>query len=83
VTTSGCSSTTTGVPLARTKSKTLRLSASRTCEPRPVSTAEPDRAEIRSAMDRGDIDQMSIGMKVKDDLWNDDYTERTITELAL
>jgi HK97 family phage prohead protease len=74
----------TGVPLARTKSKTLRLSASPDLRAiAPLDSANPTVQEIRSAMDRGDIDQMSIGMKVKDDLWNDDYTERTITELAL
>lgn len=73
-----------GVPLARTKSKTLSLTA----DPhlRSVATldpANPTVQEIRSAMDRGDLDQMSIGFRVKDQEWNDDYTERVIREVEL
>lgn len=73
-----------GVPLARTKSGTLRLSA----DPHLRATAEldpanPTVAEIRSAMSRGDLDQMSIGFRVRDQKWNADYTERTITEVEL
>lgn len=73
-----------GVPLARTKSKTLRLSAT----PDLLAIAELDAAnprvqEIRSAMDRGDMDQMSIGMRVHRQEWNEDYTERFIREAEL
>lgn len=73
-----------GVPLARTKSKTLRLSADP--DLRALATfdaANPTVQEVRSALGRGDIDQMSIGMRVKDDEWNDDYTERVIREVQL
>lgn len=73
-----------GVPIARTKSGTLELSA----DPHLRATAKLDAAnptvqEIRSAMARGDIDQMSIGMRVVDQEWNKDYTERTIGEIKL
>jgi phage head maturation protease len=48
-----------------------------------LDPANPTVQEIRSAMDRGDIDQMSIGFRVKDQSWNEDYTERTIREVEL
>ena len=73
-----------GVPLARTKSGTLALSA----EPHLRAVAEldplnPTVAEIRSAMSRGDLDQMSIGFRVRDQKWSSDYAERMITEVEL
>lgn len=74
----------TGVPLARTKSKTLDLSAAP--DLRAVATLDPSNPtvqEVRSAMERGDLDQMSIGMRVTRQEWNGDYTERTIKEAEL
>lgn len=73
-----------GVPLARTKSKTLTLAA----DPNLRSTATLDPAnptvqEIRSAMGRGDLDQMSIGFRVTRQEWDEDYTERVIREVQL
>lgn len=73
-----------GVPLARTKSKTLKLSAGP--DLRAVASldpANPTVQEIRSAMSRGDMDQMSIGFRVTRQEWNGDYTERTIREVEL
>lgn len=73
-----------GVPMARTKSKTLNLTAAP--DLRAVAKLDPTNPtvqEIRSAMGRGDIDQMSIGFRVKDQEWSDDYTERTIREIEL
>lgn len=73
-----------GVPLARTKSKTLKLSAAP--DLRAVAELDPENPtvqEIRSAMSRGDIDQMSIGMRVHRQEWNEDYTERSIIEAEL
>ena len=73
-----------GVPLARTKSKTLTLrttpdlTASAKLDP-----ANPTVQEIRSAMDRGDLDQMSIAMRVMRQEWNEDYTDRRILEAKL
>ena len=74
-----------GVPLARTKSKTLTLSADphlRALAP-GLDPSNPTVQEIRSALGRGDIDQMSVGFRVKDQDWNEDYTERTIREVEL
>ena len=73
-----------GVPLARTKSHTLRLTA----KPDLRAQAELDSSSplvqtVRSAMSRGDLDQMSIGFRVHRQEWNEDYTDRTIRELEL
>jgi HK97 family phage prohead protease len=73
-----------GVPLARTKSRTLDLSAA----PHLRAVAELDPAnptvqEVRSAMSRGDLDQMSVGFRVTRQEWNGDYTERMIREVEL
>jgi HK97 family phage prohead protease len=73
-----------GVPLARTKSKTLTLTASPDLRAvAGLDPANPTVQEIRSAMDRGDLDQMSIGFRVTRQEWNGDYTERTIKEVEL
>lgn len=74
-----------GVPLARTKSKTLNLAADphlRAVAP-SLDPSNPTVQEIRSAMERGDVDQMSIGFQVVRQDWNKDYTERTIREVKL
>lgn len=74
-----------GVPIARTKSKTLNLVADphlRASAPN-LDPSNPTVQELRSALGRQDIDQMSIGFRVKDQEWNDDYTVRTIREVEL
>lgn len=74
-----------GVPIARTKSKTLKLSATpdlRAVAPN-LDPANPTVQELASAMKRGDLDQMSIGFRVTRQEWNEDYTERTIREVQL
>lgn len=73
-----------GVPMARTKSNTLELSAAPHLRAvAPLDAANPTVQEVRSAMDRGDIDQMSIGFRVTRQEWNEDYTERWIREVQL
>ena len=73
-----------GVPLARTKSGTLKLSAAPDLRAlAELDPANPTVQEIRSAMSRGDLDQMSIGFRVHRQEWNGDYTERTIREVEL
>ena len=73
-----------GIPLARTKSKTLRLSADPDLAAEaPLDARSPFVQSIRSAMDRGDLDQMSVGMRVHRQEWNEDYTERNIKEAQL
>lgn len=74
-----------GIPLARTKSKTLQLFADphlRALAPR-LDPANPTVQEVRSATGRGDLDQMSIGFRVRNQEWSPDYTERTILEVEL
>lgn len=74
----------TGVPIARTKSKTLTLTADPDLRAiAKLDAANPTVQEIRSAMGRGDLDQMSIGFRVTRQEWNEDYTERTIREVQL
>jgi HK97 family phage prohead protease len=74
-----------GLPLARTKSGTLELVSDdiglkvrATLDP-----SNPAAQEVRSAMERGDVDQMSFAFRVVRDQWNADYSERTISEVKL
>jgi HK97 family phage prohead protease len=74
----------TGIPLARTKAKTLKLTAAPDLRAvAELDPANPTVQEIASAMNRGDLDQMSIGFRVHRQEWNGDYTERTILEAEL
>lgn len=74
-----------GLPLARTTSKTLsldtdskglRVSAS-------LDPSDPDVAAMVPKMKRGDLNQMSFAFRVDSDLWEDDFTKRTLRELDL
>lgn len=74
-----------GLPLARTKSGTLRLSADTTGL---LSEADLDLRDhtVRSLavkMERGDVDEMSFAFRVKGQKWNQDETERSLTEVSL
>lgn len=74
-----------GLPLARTKSGTLSLSQDDTgllAEAR-LDADSPTVRSLKSAMDRGDADQMSFAFKVTRQDWNEDYTDRTIREVQL
>lgn len=76
-----------GIPLARrrgTKGDTLKL----TVDPHlravaPLDPSSPLVQTVRSAMERGDMDQMSIGFRATRQEWNEDYTVRTIREAQL
>jgi HK97 family phage prohead protease len=73
-----------GVPLARTKSGTLTLRETpHLYAEATLDDTNPTVQEVRSAMNRGDLDQMSIGFRVLRQEWNDDYTERRIFEARL
>lgn len=73
-----------GVPLARSKSGTLTLTANPHLRGvAELDPANPDVQRIQSAMGRGDLDQMSIGFRVHRQEWNEDYTERSIREIEL
>ena len=74
-----------GVPLARTRSKTLMLESDDVGlrVRAELDPANPVVQELRSAMDRGDIDEMSFAFRAIRSEWSPDYTMRTITEVRL
>jgi HK97 family phage prohead protease len=74
-----------GLPLARTKSGTLRLAEDSTglavtadLEPRSGMVND-----IRVAMERGDLDEMSFAFQVTRQEWSPDYEQRDIQEVKL
>jgi HK97 family phage prohead protease len=74
-----------GIPLARTKSGTMTLQSDDiglrvTAQLDPTN---PMSASLRSAMERGDMDQMSFAFKVLRDSWDAQYDVRTIHEVRL
>jgi HK97 family phage prohead protease len=74
-----------GMPLARTKSGTLRLAADSTGlhVEADLDPSDPDVQRLRTKMTRGDMDEMSFGFRVKRQEWNEDYTERRLLEVSL
>lgn len=74
-----------GLPLARTKSGTLGLSVdSHGLRIRAeLDPSDPDVQALAPKMRRHDIDEMSFAFRVKDQVWDNDYTNRTITEVSL
>lgn len=74
-----------GIPLARSKSGTLRLEEdSRGLKVEAdLDPANPDAARIISAMKRGDISQMSFAFRTVKDWWNNDRTVRELREVQL
>ncbi|WP_163571149.1 HK97 family phage prohead protease [Fodinicola feengrottensis] len=74
-----------GMPLARTKSGTLQLStdAHGLHVEANLDRNDPDVQRLQTKMQRGDMDEMSFGFRVKRDEWNDDETERKLTEVSL
>lgn len=74
-----------GITLARTKSGTMRLAEDSTglLVEADLDPASPAVATLRSAMDRGDVDEMSFAFRVVRQEWSPDYTQRDITEVNL
>lgn len=74
-----------GLPLARTKSGTMRLSA----DQRGLHTvadldpADPDVVSLRGKMARGDIDEMSFAFRTVRQEWDEEYLNRRILEVNL
>ena len=74
-----------GLPLARTKSGTLKLSQ----DTRGLHMeADLDQRsslvrDLSSAIERGDLDQMSFAFQATRQAWNEDYSERDILEAKL
>jgi phage head maturation protease len=71
--------------LARTKSGTMRLAEDSTGlhVEADLDPENQDVRDLRSAMRRGDVDEMSFGFRVLRQDWSNDYTQRSITEVSL
>lgn len=75
-----------GVPLARTKSGTLRLFEDEVgmgYETEPLDMRNPRVAEIVSAMEREDAAESSMMFRVVKNDWSPDYEQRTIREISM
>lgn len=75
-----------GLSLARTRSGTLKLSEDATglySEAR-LDPTNPVVQQVRSAVERGDLSEMSFAFRVVRDVWNaPDYDDRRIAEVNL
>ncbi|SHI68071.1 HK97 family phage prohead protease [Streptomyces sp. 3214.6] len=74
-----------GMPLARTKSGTLKLATDTTGlhVEAGLEPSDPDVQRLMPKMNRRDMDEMSFGFRVKNDEWNEDYTQRRLLEVSL
>jgi HK97 family phage prohead protease len=74
-----------GMTLARTKSGTMRLAEDSTglYVEADLDPSNGQVRDIRSAMDRGDLDEMSFAFRVTRQEWSPDWTQRDITEVNM
>jgi HK97 family phage prohead protease len=74
-----------GLPLARTTSKTLTLDtdAKGLRVSANLDPSDPDVAAMIPKMKRGDLNQMSFAFRVDSDMWEDDFSKRTLRDLDL
>lgn len=74
-----------GVPLARTKSGTLRISEDDKGlrVEADLDEANPDAARVMSALRRGDVSQMSFAFEPVKDSWSKDRKTRELKEVKL
>lgn len=73
-----------GAPMSRTKSGTLRLSATTDfMVEADLDGSRADVHQVRSAMDAGDLDAMSFAFWVTQQTWSPDYTQRDILEIDM
>ncbi|MEU8906512.1 HK97 family phage prohead protease [Streptomyces mirabilis] len=74
-----------GLTLARTKSGTMRLAEDDTGlhTEAELDPASPHVTALRSAMDRGDVDEMSFGFWITRQQWSPDFDQRDILEVSL
>ena len=74
-----------GMPLARTKSGTLRLSTDSTGlrVEADLDRSDPDVQRLEVKMGRGDMDEMSFAFRTVRHEWANDETERRLLELNL
>jgi HK97 family phage prohead protease len=75
-----------GLPMARTRSGTMTLTADSTgldVFAPSLDGRNPQVQQLASAMERGDVDEMSIGFIATAQQWSPDWMERRITEINL
>ena len=73
-----------GLPLARTKNGTLRLTEDTVGLYMDADLPDTQAArDLWTLVERGDVDQMSFAFRVIRQKWNEGRTERTLTELSL
>ncbi|MBM9504526.1 HK97 family phage prohead protease [Actinacidiphila acididurans] len=74
-----------GLTLARTKSGTMQLAEddSGLYVDARLDPASPHVQALRSAMDRGDVDEMSFGFWIVRQQWSPDYDQRDIIEVDI
>jgi HK97 family phage prohead protease len=74
-----------GAPLARSKSNTLhiRTDGKGLLTEARLDPSNPRAQELKSMVERGDMDEMSFTFRDLRPTWNDSYTERSLTELNL
>ena len=74
-----------GVPFARTKSGTLALSADEIGLHVAASMdgRMPSVQDVRYALERGDLDEMSFKFRITRGIWSPDYTEFRIEEFDI
>jgi HK97 family phage prohead protease len=77
---------TMGIPLARTRSGTMTLQADTTgllVDAPNLDGRSTQVQDLAVAMERGDMDEMSIGFIALMQQWSPDWMERRITEISL
>jgi len=76
-----------GIPMARNKSATMTLTSDDIGLLVELPSLDVQRnvfaAALESAIDRGDVDEMSFAFRAVRQEWNADFTERQILELRL
>jgi HK97 family phage prohead protease len=73
-----------GLPMARTKNGTMRLYEDEKGLYFEAELANTQEArDLYTLVERGDVDQMSFAFRVIRQKWNDDRTERMLTEVSL
>ena len=73
-----------GLPMARTKNGTMRLSENETGLYFEAELANTQEArDLYTLVERGDVDQMSFAFRVIRQNWSKDRSERTLTEVSL
>jgi HK97 family phage prohead protease len=75
-----------GLPMARTLSGTLELEEDKTGLRAVAPALDPEDRDVQwiaPKMARGDLDEMSFAFRVSRQEWNEDYTDRRITEVNM